>query len=131
MARQALDIPNGMWKVCQDFERWRSSHTGRRPIPEPLWAAATELAKEHGVFRTAQILRLDYSQLKRRVGSAGPPVRRAATPAAFLELVAPPTTGLSECLVELEGPRGKMRIQWKGTAAPDLAGLGRALWGPA
>jgi len=41
---------------------------------------------------------------------------------------APSGPGLSECLIELEGPRGKMRIQWKGATAPDLAGLGRALW---
>src|ERR1022692_1221427 len=35
---------------------------------------------------------------------------------------------LSECFIELEGPRGKIRIQWKGATAPDLAGLSRALW---
>jgi hypothetical protein len=45
-----------------------------------------------------------------------------------VELVAPQTGGLSECLIELEGPHGKVRIQWKGTTAPDLAGLSRALW---
>ena len=37
-----------------------------------------------------------------------------------MELVAPPTTA-AECLIELEGPRGKLRIQWKGSTAPDLA----------
>jgi hypothetical protein len=36
--------------------------------------------------------------------------------------------GLAECLIELEGPRGKMRIQWKGATAPDLAGLSPVLW---
>ena len=61
------------------------------------------------------------------------PARRApAPPAEFLELVAPQGVpsgpGLWECLIELEGPRGKMRIQWKGATAPDLAGLSRALW---
>ena len=60
------------------------------------------------------------------------PVPRTAE---FLELVAPQGTpagpGLTECVIELEGPRGKLRIQWKGTTAPDLAGLSRALWEPA
>ena len=130
-SRPALDIPNGMRKVHRRFERWRNSHQGRPPIPEPLWAAAAELAQEHGVFRTAQILRLDYNKLKRRAGGAGPVVRRTTPPAAFMELLAPPAAGVAECLVELEGPRGKMRIQWKGASAPDLAGLGRALWEPA
>jgi len=60
-----------------------------------------------------------------------PVARSSAPPAAFVELMAPQAAGLSECLIELEGPRGRMRIQWKGTTAPDLAGLSRALWEPA
>jgi hypothetical protein len=56
------------------------------------------------------------------------PIAKATAPTSFVELVAPQTGGLSECLIELEGPHGKMRIQWKGTTAPDLAGLSRALW---
>jgi hypothetical protein len=45
-----------------------------------------------------------------------------------MELVAPQPTAAAECLIELEGPRGKLRIQWKGTTAPDLAALSRVLW---
>jgi hypothetical protein len=38
----------------------------------------------------------------------------------------PPQVGcLADCLIEMEGPHGKMRIQWKGSTAPDLAGLSR------
>jgi hypothetical protein len=102
------------------------------PIPEALWAAAAELAREHGVFRTAKTLRLEHNKLKRMVKSAKPAVRRtpAPPPAGFLELVAPLSSvpGLTECVIELEGPRGKVRIQWKRSTAPDLAGLSRALW---
>ena len=128
-------VPTGMQRICRRFERWRSSHRGRLPIPKALWAAAAEVAREHGVFRTAKILHLEYGKLKRMAASATP-VRRASTPPAeFLELVAPQGTpagpGLTECVIELEGPRGKLRIQWKGTTAPDLAGLSRALWEPA
>ena len=94
-----------------------------------MWAAAAELAREHGVGRTAQILHLEHGKLKRMVKSAAPVVRRAAVPpAGFLELVAPQAVGVTECVIELEGPRGKVRIQWKGAAAPDLAGLSRAWW---
>ncbi|HVO79411.1 MAG TPA: hypothetical protein VMT28_01700 [Terriglobales bacterium] len=35
----------------------------------------------------------------------------------------PQGIGPADCLIELEGPRGKMRIQWKGVTASDLAGL--------
>ncbi|SPE36285.1 conserved hypothetical protein [Candidatus Sulfopaludibacter sp. SbA3] len=68
------------------------------------------MAREHGVFRTARILRLEYGKLKHMAESATA-VRRAPAPAEFLELVALPGTSsgsrLSECLIELEGPRGK------------------------
>lgn len=40
----------------------------------------------------------------------------------------PTAAAVSECQIELEGRRGKMRIHWKGTVAPDLGGLGRAFW---
>ena len=53
---------------------------------------------------------------------------RCAPVASFVEMVAPRAMGLAECLIELEGPRGKMRIQWKGATAPDLAGLSPVLW---
>ena len=123
------EIPVGMERIYRRFERWRMSHRGRLPIPAPLWAAAAEVAREHGLFRTAKTLRLEHNKLKRMVASAKPAVRRApAPPAGFLELVAPQAVGLTECVIELQGPRGKMRIEWKGTAVPDLAGLSRALW---
>ena len=130
--KAVLEVPPGMQRIHRRFERWRSSHQGRLPIPEALWASAAAVAREHGVFRTAKILHLEYGKLKRMAASATP-VRRASTPhAEFLELVAPHGTpagpGLTECVIELEGPRGKMRIQWKGATAPDLAGLSRALW---
>jgi hypothetical protein len=51
--------------VHERFTRWRESHTGRLPIPESLWTAAAEVARVHGVFRTAKVLRLEYGKLKR------------------------------------------------------------------
>ena len=124
--KAVLEVPPGMQRIHRRFERWRSSHQGRLPIPEALWASAAAVAREHGVFRTAKILRLEYGKLKRMAAESDAPA--TATPAESLELVAPQRVGLSECTIELEGPRGKMRIQWKGAAAPDLAGLSRALW---
>jgi|SRR5438128_2547269 len=126
-----LEIPVGMRRVCRRFERWRTGHKARLPIPEGLWASAAEVAREHGVFRTAKVLRLEYRKLKRMVEAAARHGRPATAPTTFWELAPPQTVGLSECLIELEGPRGKMRIQWKGTTAPDLSGLSRVFWEPA
>jgi len=127
-AKGPLEIPVGMRRISRRFERWRKRHQARLPIPEALWAAAAKAAREHGVFRAARALHLEYGKLK-RMAEAGPgPAQPTMAPAAFLELVPPQAIGLSECLIELEGPRGKMRIQWKGNTTPDLAGLSRVLW---
>jgi len=122
--REEFEIPAGMRRVCRRFDGWRKSHTARLPIPEKLWASAAQVAREHGVFRTAKVLRLEYGKLKRMVEGVTRSTRPALTSAAFVELVAPQAVGLSsECVIELEGPRGKLRIQWKGATASDLAGL--------
>jgi hypothetical protein len=156
MASDLSDIPHNMRRLYRRFQRWRSARTGRFPIPERLWAAATELAREHGVFPTASTLRLDYGRLKQRVEAAGPALkgrvarapsglrqtqgitrRRTAVPRgarlrprppAFVELLASPPGSSPECRVELEGPRGRMRIEFKGIATAELVALSRTLW---
>ena len=132
MGRAARDVPDGMRGIHGRFARWRKAHTGRLPIPQPLWMAAAEVAREHGVFRTAKVLSLEYGKLKRLTTESRPARRRntqpSELPATFVELLTPGTVGGAECVIELEGARGKMRVQWKGNAIPDLAGLGRVLW---
>ena len=93
-ARAQYEIPAVLKEARERFEQWRSSQTGRRPIPESLWVLASELARQHGVFRTAQVLRLDYNKLKRltptttsagtstSAAPAGTPVAPAAKPPA-------------------------------------------------
>ena len=95
-----------------------------------------QVTLEYGVFRTAKVLRLEYGRLKRRMESASPSPKLTGVPrlgpATFWELLppqgVPSELGLSECLIELEGARGKMRIQWKGATALDLADLSRGWW---
>jgi hypothetical protein len=85
MTRRARhEIPAGFNYALQPVVEWRGSHSGRRPIPESLWALAAELASQHGVFRTAQVVRLDYTKLKQRTQTAVPAGKRSlAPPAAF------------------------------------------------
>jgi hypothetical protein len=141
VVNQDQDFPRDIRKIYRRFNRWRSSHTGRLPIPEPLWIAAAELARKHGIAATAKVLRLEYGKLKEkgmalghgegveRIRAAVPGGRRSQPrPPAFVELIAPsPGTSL-ECRLELEGRRGKMRIEFKGIATAELVALGRALW---
>ena len=132
MSKERSDIPCGLRRVYGRFQRWRNKHPqARLPIPKRLWLAAAEAARENGVGRTAQALGLEYRKLKRLAESwpvAAKAAMAAITPPTFVELIGSQGNGLSECLIELEGPQGKMRIQWKGSTAPDLAGLSRALW---
>lgn len=131
MPRATPTVPADLQEMSGRFEDWRRTRRGKVPIPEPLWAAAAELARSHGVCQTAQVLRLEYKKLKQLTEgqAAGRQVRRrrAPEPATFMELVPSPTAA-AECVIEMEGPRGKLRIQWKGATAPDLAGLSRVLW---
>ncbi|HEV2690171.1 MAG TPA: hypothetical protein VGV35_16550 [Bryobacteraceae bacterium] len=142
MTREIPVIPPNMLKVYQRLKRWRGSHTGRLPIPERLWTAATKLAREHGIFHTAKVLRLEYGKLKQLVEAANPVEKRQVkrmplsrsrrarpiAPPAFVELIAPRPGSSHECRVELEGPRGRMRIEFKGIATAELVALSRALW---
>jgi hypothetical protein len=126
--KDADEIPMGMRRVCRRFDRWRSGHKARLPIPDALWRAAAQVAREYGVFRAAKTLRLDYNKLKRVTGADGASARATLPPPEFVELA--PVDGIAdaECVIELEGPRGKMRIQWRGATPPDLAALSRVLW---
>jgi hypothetical protein len=123
-----FEIPVGMRRVCRRFERWRKGHKARLPIPDALWAEAAKAAREHGVFRASKALHLEYGKLKRMAEASPAPLRPTVASATFLELMPPQTIGLGECLIELECPRGKMRIGWKGATAADLAELSRVLW---
>ena len=82
-----------------------------------------ELARQHGLYSVAHPLRLDYTQLKKRLGGVETVSRKAAAP-AFVELIASHAGPLSECVIEFEFSVGsKMRIEWKGSAAPDWISL--------
>ena len=53
---------------------------------------------------------------------------RLRTRTAFVELAPLATVSGDECVLELEGSRGKLRLRLRGSAAEDLASLSRALW---
>ena len=106
------------------FEEWRNSRSGKARIPAELWSAAVEVARKEGINRTARELHVAWDDLKRRMGEAP---QQPGSP-AFVELVAPQAESVPECMIELEGRRGKLRIQLKGAPASYLATLSRELW---
>jgi hypothetical protein len=126
MNRESTPLPEPIAQLQLQLEQIRRTQARRSRLPESVWSAAIELARQHGINRVAHALRLDYAGLKKRVN--GLPSRRPnASRTAFVELVTPPATMLPECVIEFESASGgKMRIQWKAAVPPDWTSLLRA-----
>jgi hypothetical protein len=125
MAVAEAEVPVSMRKVYRRLER--RQRTGRARIPEALWAAAGELAREHEVNQVSRVLGLEFNHLKRIAEPGRPTVRKRRAMPAFVELIAPQAAVAPTCVIELEGQCGTMRIEWKGKTA-ELATFGRGLW---
>ena len=125
--KSASSIPEPIAQLQRRFDEFRSTQPHRTKLPETLWQAAVELAREHGLHPVAHPLRLDYMGLKKRLEGVPGPQKEMAAP-AFVELIASYPATISECVIEFESSIGsKMRIQWKGSSTPDWASLLRAL----
>lgn len=127
MRRNDAEVPAAMRSVFRKLQRWRSKRQGRARIPESLWIAAGELAREHGVNPVSRVLGLEFNRLRQMAESRPPVGRRKRIPPAFVEVIAPPETVAPQCAMELEGKHGKLRIEWRGTAT-DLVSFSRMLW---
>jgi hypothetical protein len=125
-----LPIPEPIVQLQRQLDQFRSAQPHRAKIPESLWKAAEELARQHSVYAVAHPLRLDYVRLKRRLEAVSKVEekkrkKKVASP-GFVELIAAHPAA-AEYLIEFESKDGgKMRIQWKGLGAPDWSSLLRA-----
>jgi len=124
--RKSIPIPEPIAQLQRQLDQFRSTQPRRTKLPESLWQAAVELARQHGLYPVAHPLRLDYMGLKKRLGGVSTRRQKAAKP-AFVELIGPDRAPLEECVIDFESSGGsKMRIQWKTAAPPDWASLLRA-----
>ena len=104
-------IPEAIVQLQRQLDQIRSTQPQRTKLPEALWQAAVELARQHGIYPVAHPLRLDHMGLKRRLGGVPAP-RRKAIKSTFVELTTPHAEPLAEYAVDFECPGGrKMRIQ--------------------
>jgi len=116
-----------MEEIRQELEQFRSTHRPRCRIPTGLWARAAELARRHGLGPTARALHLDYSRLKKLAQATNHELKTAELP-QLVELIGPTVTRIPECTIEVEGRRGRMRIQVNGAATAELITLSQRLW---
>ena len=122
----AAPVPEAIMQLQRQLEQFRSSRPARTKLPESLWQAAVQLARQHGIYAVAHPLRLDYTRLKQRL-SGNLSQRRKLEQPAFVELIGSNAATLPECVIEFESARGgKMRVQWKAAAPLDWANLLRA-----
>ena len=125
-SKSASPIPGPIEQLQRQLDEFRSTQRHRTKLPETLWQAAVELARQLGVHSVAHPLRLDYTGLKKRLDGVPGTQKKAAKP-AFVELIAAHPATMVDCVIEFESSLGaKMRIQWKGSPAPDWASLLRA-----
>lgn len=121
--RSTPPTPEPILQLQRQLEDFRSSQPGRVKLPESLWQAAVDLARQYGIYPVANPLRLDYMGLKKRLGEV-PPRGRTATAPAFVEVVAAQPALPESCVIEFESARGaKMRIHWKTAVPPDWTNL--------
>jgi hypothetical protein len=125
--KNAVSIPEPIVQLQRQLDQFRSAQPHRAKIPEGMWQAAVDLARQHGLYAVAHPLRLDYVGLKRRLeGATKVEKKKKGALPRFVELIAAPPAA-AECLIEFESKSGgKMRIQWKGSGAPDWSSLLRA-----
>jgi hypothetical protein len=125
-SKRTAPIPGPIEQLQRQLDEFRSTQPHRTKLPETLWQAAVELARQHGVYSVAHPLRLDYTGLKKRLDGVPDPKKKATKP-AFVELIADHSVAMADCVIEFESSvGGKMRIQWKASTAPDWISLFRA-----
>jgi|GEM_PF-3186912 len=71
-------------------------------LPEELWQAAVDLAPPYSTHHIARALRLNYTDLKRRIGKR-PPEEHAAE---FIEIHMRQLLPTAPCVLELRCPKG-------------------------
>ena len=82
--------------LAQRLQAWRATRPRGQRIPEELWKAAADLARVHGLSRTATAL--SYSDLQRRLSGQRVSRRgRQLSPPAFVELSPALPASLREC----------------------------------
>ena len=128
-ARSRTLLPPAVVDLRNRLNRWRSSQTKRRPIPEDLWKEAADLARKHGVSQIATSLGLGYYGLKERAEGRGSPPA-VLKPTTFLEVESTPSFFPPGFMLEVGRKDGtKMTMRLSGPAPIDLAALVRSFLG--
>jgi len=118
--------PPQLHPLAQRLNAWRAARTRGQRIPDELWKAAADLARVHGLSRTAAALKLSYYDLKRRLVAARRPRRRRVTPAPFVEVAPPalaPDLGEGGTVELVQACGARLTLRLPNPSASDLLAL--------
>jgi hypothetical protein len=134
-AVQTRAVGDGLSQLKRQFDQWRAARRAGERIPSELWAGAVTAVVEHGAYRVAAELHLDYAVLKRRAALAGGKTLATELAPRFVELFAPaglvkPAGAASaQCVVEMVNARGAtMHVELSGDGLAGLDRLCSAFW---
>jgi hypothetical protein len=135
-----LPIPKRLWAVAAELARehgvfptakaLRLEYGKLKQLMEaPRHPEATAPARfQNGALGRSRAASPAAKRAVRKAPMSRAPRAGSTAPPAFGELMAPRSVSSQECRVELEGPRGRMRIDFKGVSTAELVVLSRALW---
>lgn len=129
MGAEQAGIDGGIEEVRQRVKGWRETRLKLEPMPQELWDAAVALAVEHGVYRVARALRVDYGKLKQLFESRDASVASAEADEGGFAVMTLPVPGVAEPirtgaeveLVDADGSRLSIRLPSHGGL--DVAGV--------
>src|SRR5687768_1266534 len=84
MNRKSTPIPEPIAQLQRQLDEFRSTHATRTKLPEPLWQAAVELARQHGVHAVAHPLRCSVNSFDYLIDLQRHAPELAANPAAWM-----------------------------------------------
>lgn len=126
-----MEIPQELADLSQRLEQWRSQQSGRQKLPAEFWNEAAALARHHGVTRVANVLRMNVSVLRGKSETRPNKPRNQAIEFVEVPTFATATAGKlileSECVLEMETARGKLRLQLRRMPVAAIAELVRSL----
>ena len=136
-AVQTRVVGEGLPQLKRQFDQWRAGRKVGERIPPQLWDGAVSAAVEHGAYRVARELHLDYAVLKRRAALAGgqgtghrvggAALRRAVRTGRAVDAGAGLRT--RSAWSRLANARGaKMRVELRGNGLSGLPALCNAFW---
>lgn len=129
--KQSSNIPIALSQARRQLDLWRSQQPNKRTrLPKDFWQRAVDLAKEHGLNKTARALNVKYYSLKKHLDQADAAASVSSeTEPHFIELMpSTMTPGGVECTVEwIDGHNVTVRMHIKGAGLSELTALAGVL----